>query len=85
MVKRGEMLSIDDVLDVLAIPLLGIVPDDDDIIIATNDGTPIAMNERSESGRAFRNIARRLLGEEVPFLELREQGFFARLLSFFGL
>lgn len=85
MVKRGEMLSIDDVLDVLAIPLLGVVPDDDDIIIATNDGTPIAMNERSESGRAFRNIARRLLGEEVPFLELREPGFFARLFSFLGL
>ncbi|MDQ4075544.1 MAG: septum site-determining protein MinD [Chloroflexota bacterium] len=82
MVRRGEMLSVEDVLDVLAVPLLGVVPDDEAIIIATNDGTPVAMNDRLLSGRAYQNIARRLLGEEVPFLELRERGFFERLLGF---
>ena len=85
MVKRGEMLSVDYVLDVLAIPLLCVIPDDEAIIISSNDLTPIAMNERSNSGRAFHNIARLRLGEEVPFLQLREPGFFARLFSLLGL
>lgn len=82
MVKRGEMLSQDDVLDVLSIPLLGIVPDDEAIIVSTNDGTPVATDERSLSGKAYRNIARRLMGEEVPFLELREKGLWERLFGF---
>jgi septum site-determining protein MinD len=82
MVKRGEMLSIEDVLDVLAIPLLGVVPDDEAVIIATNDGTPVAADNRSLSGRAYRNIARRLMGQDVPFLDLRERSFFERLFSF---
>jgi septum site-determining protein MinD len=82
MVKRGEMLSIEDVLDVLAIPLLGVVPDDEAVIIATNDGTPVAADDRSLSGRAYRNIARRLMGQDVPFLDLRERSFFERLFSF---
>ncbi len=82
MVRRGEMLSVEDVLDVLAIPLLGVVPDDEQIIISTNDGVPIATNEQSLPGRAYQNIARRLMGEEVPFLDLRERGFFERLFGF---
>ncbi len=82
MVKRGEMLSVDDVLDVLAIPLIGVVPDDETIVIATNDGTPVASNTRALSGRAYQNIARRLMGEEVPFLDLRERGFFEKLFGF---
>jgi septum site-determining protein MinD len=82
MVKRGDMLSVEDVLDVLAIPLLGVVPDDDAIVIATNDGTPVATDSRLLSGRAYQNIARRLLGEEVPLLDLRERGLFERLFGF---
>lgn len=82
MVKRGEMLSQEDVLDVLSIPLLGIVPDDEAIIVATNDGTPVAIDDKSLSGKAYRNIARRLMGEEVPFLELKEKGLWERLFGF---
>lgn len=83
MVKRGEMLSVQDVLDVLAIPLVGVIPDDESIIIATNDGTPVVMNSRSQAGKVYRHIARRLLGEEVPFVSL-EKGFWQRLFSFMG-
>jgi septum site-determining protein MinD len=80
MVKRGDMLSIDDVLDVLAIDLIGIVPEDEQIVIGSNRGTPVAMDNGSRAGQAFRNIAKRLRGENVPFMDLDKQdGFFSRL------
>jgi septum site-determining protein MinD len=80
MVKRGDMLSIDDVLDVLAIDLIGIVPEDEQIVIGSNRGTPVAMDNNSRAGQAFRNIAKRLRGENVPFMDLDKQdGFFSRL------
>ncbi len=80
MVKRGDMLSIDDVLDVLAIDLIGIVPEDELIVIGSNRGTPVALDEKSRAGQAFRNIARRLKGEPVPFMDLDKQdGFLSRL------
>jgi len=80
MVKRGDMLSIDDVLDVLAIDLIGIVPEDEQIVIGSNRGTPVALDEKSRAGQAFRNIAKRLRGENVPFMDLDKQdGFFSRL------
>jgi septum site-determining protein MinD len=80
MVKRGDMLSTDDVLDILAIPLLGVVPEDEGILVSTNRGSPAAMDERSRAGLAFRNIARRLKGEEVPFMPLDDnKGFFQKL------
>lgn len=82
MVKRGEMLSVEDVLDVLSIPLIGVVPDDEAVIVSTNDGTPVAADEKSLSGKAYRNIARRLMGEEVPFLSLKEKGLLERLFGF---
>lgn len=70
MVKRGDMLSIDDVLDILAIDLIGVIPDDEAIIISTNRGSPVALNGNSLPGQAFRNVARRVMGQQVPFLEL---------------
>lgn len=80
MVKRGDMLSIDDVLDVLAIDLIGIVPEDEQILVGSNRGNPVALDEKSRAGQAFRNIARRIKGEQVPFLDLdRNDGFLARL------
>ncbi|MBM4421816.1 MAG: septum site-determining protein MinD [Chloroflexi bacterium] len=80
MVKRGDMLSIDDVLDVLAIDLIGVVPEDEQIVIGSNRGNPVALDEKSRSGQAFRNIARRIKGEQVPFMDLDKQdGFFSRL------
>jgi len=80
MVKRGDMLSTEDVLDILAVPLLGIIPEDDIILVSTNRGAPVAMDEKSRAGQAFRNIARRLRGEEVPFMSLEDhRGFLAKL------
>jgi septum site-determining protein MinD len=80
MVKRGDMLSIDDVLDVLAIDLIGIVPEDEQIVVGSNRGTPVALDDKSRAGQAFRNIAKRLRGENVPFMDLDKQdGFFSRL------
>ena len=68
MVRRGEMMNIEDILDILAVDLIGIVADDEDIVISTNRGEPIAKNQLSAAGKSFRNIARRIAGEEVPFL-----------------
>ncbi|HSF81481.1 MAG TPA: septum site-determining protein MinD [Anaerolineales bacterium] len=74
MVRRGDMLSADDVLELLAVELIGLIPEDENVVTSTNRGTPVALNGKSRAGQAFRNIALRLNGEEVPFLELEEQG-----------
>jgi septum site-determining protein MinD len=74
MVKNHDMLSADDVLDLLGISLIGIVPEDDGVIIGSNRGAPVASDPKSRAGAAFRNIARRLQGEQVPFLEMEKQG-----------
>lgn len=76
MVRRGEMLDVDDVLELLAIELIGLVPDDDNIVTSTNRGTPVVLDGKSRSGQAFRNIARRLRGEQVPFIKMEEDGNF---------
>ncbi|QIB26589.1 septum site-determining protein MinD [Caloranaerobacter azorensis] len=70
MVKRGDMMNIDDMIDILAIELLGVVPDDEAIVISTNKGEPVVGDEKALSGKAYRNISRRILGEEVPLLDL---------------
>lgn len=81
MVERGEMLSIADVVELLAVELIGVVPEDQDVLIAANRGQPLAMSRNgSKAGHAFQNIARRMLGEEVPFQPLREPGMFERFL-----
>ena len=87
MVKRGDMLSPEDIIDILAIKLIGLVPEDETILISTNRGLPVALSlDQSQAGRAFHNIARRLLGEEVPFLSLDEQkGLLQRVFKRFGL
>ncbi|MCS6835266.1 MAG: septum site-determining protein MinD [Anaerolineae bacterium] len=85
MVRKGEMLSANDVTDILAIKVIGIVPEDESVIPASNSGIPVTLNEGSRAGLAFRNIARRLLGEDVPFMDLDEnKGFFQRLSKLFG-
>lgn len=67
MVRRGDMMSVDDVMDILSVPIIGTIPDDEDIVISTNQGEPLAgMN--SFAGQAYLNICRRILGESVPFL-----------------
>ena len=80
MVKRGEMLSTEDVLELLAVELVGLVPDDETVITSSNRGNPISIDGKSKAAQAFRNIALRLQGHKVPFLELREDGtLFGRL------
>ncbi|MBL8162568.1 MAG: septum site-determining protein MinD [Anaerolineae bacterium] len=85
MVRKGEMLSADDVTDILAIKLIGIVPEDETVVPASNSGVPVTLNENSRAGQAFRNIARRLTGEDVPFMQLTETGgFFQRIARLFS-
>ena len=74
MVRRGDMLNQQDVLDILAVRLLGIVPDDEEVVIAGNRGAPVVLNEHSRSGKAYERIVRRILGEEVPIPELNGHG-----------
>jgi septum site-determining protein MinD len=81
MVKKGDMLSVEDVLDLLAIKLIGIVPEDENVIVASNRGAPLTLDVKGRAGLAFHNISRRLMGEEVPFNELEVPGLWQRLLG----
>jgi septum site-determining protein MinD len=74
LVKRGEMMTQDDVVEVLAVDLVGIVPDDESIVISTNRGEAASTDRTSRAGQAYTNIARRLMGEDVPFLILDTTG-----------
>ncbi|MDZ4770668.1 MAG: septum site-determining protein MinD [Chloroflexota bacterium] len=67
MVRKGEMMSPEDVVDMLSIKLIGIVPEDDGVVSSSNAGQPIVLNEASKAGAAYKEIARRLTGEDVPF------------------
>jgi len=79
MVKRGEMMTLEDITEILSVDVIGVVPDDESIVISTNRGEPAASDEKSKAGSAYRDVARRILGEEVPFMNFEEKrGFFAR-------
>lgn len=83
MVKRGDMMSVDDVTEILSIPLLGIIPDDEQVVIGTNQGIPV-IGMQSAAGKAYDNICHRILGEDVEFLDLNHaQGFLHRLAGLF--
>ncbi len=80
MVRRGEMLSHEDVVELLAVELIGMIPEDETIITSTNRGAPIVLDGKSKAGQAFRNIALRLQGQDVPFVSLEDGGgLFGRL------
>ena len=86
MVKRGDMMNIDDIIDILAIDLIGVVPDDEKIIVSTNRGEPAVTDNKSLAGQAYRNVTRRIMGEEVPILELEaDEGFLFKLKKLFGI
>ena len=70
MVKRGNMMNVEDIIDILAVDLLGVVPDDEAIVISTNKGEPVVSEENPISSKAFRNICKRITGEEVELLDL---------------
>jgi len=85
MVRKGTMMSVADVNAILRLDLIGVVPDEREIIIATNRGTPVIDIEGSETGAAFRRIARRLLGEEIPIPAFEDKGsFFTRFMTTLG-
>lgn len=73
MVRKGDMMDINDIDDILAISILGVIPDDQDIIVSTNRGEAVVTNKKSRSGQAYRNVVRRILGEDVPFMNLQER------------
>ena len=82
MVRRGDMMSIEDVTDILGIPIIGAIPDDEEIVISTNQGEPlVGMN--SFAGQAYLNICRRVLGQEVPLMDLdKKRSLFTKVAGF---
>jgi len=85
MVKKGDMMDIDDIIEILAIDLLGIIPEDEYIIISTNRGEPAVTNPVAAASTAYKNIVRRLLGENIPFMKIEQNdGFFSRLKKVFN-
>lgn len=85
MVKRGDMMNIDDTLEILGIDLIGVVPDDEAIIRSTNMGEPIVTDQSNMAGRAYMNVVDRIMGKEVPFLDFDvHEGFLAKLKKLFS-
>ncbi len=86
MIKADEMMSVDDILEILAIPLIGIIPDNQKVILSSNRGEPLVLDEKlSTPGVTLKNIARRLNGEDVPFVDLMasQENFLNRLRRWF--
>ncbi|MBW4827283.1 MAG: septum site-determining protein MinD [Clostridiaceae bacterium] len=82
MVKKGDMMNIEDMIDILAIDLLGVVPDDEAIVVSTNRGEPVVSDQSTLAGKAYNNISRRIMGEEVELLNFdHEEGKFTRIMK----
>ncbi|MCL1997042.1 MAG: septum site-determining protein MinD [Defluviitaleaceae bacterium] len=73
MVSRGDMMAIEDVTEILAIDIVGVVPDDETVITSTNHGEPAVLDQSSKAGRAFSDISKRIAGQEVPFMDLESK------------
>ena len=85
LVKTNDMMSVDDVVEILSAELIGVIPEDTGIITSTNRGEPIVNNEKSLAGKAYINVARRIKGEDIPLLDLDEpKTFFEKLKRFFS-
>lgn len=84
MVKNGNMMSVEDIVELLAIKLLGVVPDDQEIIITSNKGEPAAINSKSSIGTAYKNIAQRIEGHQVPLMELETDNFIKKIKKLFS-
>lgn len=82
MVKKGDMMNIEDMIDILAIDLLGVVPDDEAIVVSTNRGEPVVSDQSTLAGKAYNNISRRIMGEEVELLNFDyEEGKFTKIMK----
>ncbi|MBR6033987.1 MAG: septum site-determining protein MinD [Clostridia bacterium] len=85
MVKKGEMMDVNDIVDLLSIELIGVVPDDEYIITQTNKGEPVVSNKKAPSGKAYMEIAKRILGENIEVsIPGRKQSFFEKLKKIFS-
>jgi septum site-determining protein MinD len=84
MVRQGDMLDMDDIDEILSIECIGQVPDDELVVTSTNRGEPVISNKDSLAGKAYSNIVGRICGENIPFLEFSEEGFFVKLKRVFG-
>lgn len=85
LIKKGDMLALDDTLDILGIELIGVVPEDENIIRSTNLGEPIVTNNKAMAGKAYRNISKRIMGEEITLLNIEDESSIAfRLKKLFG-
>ena len=84
MALSGDMRNIDDVLDILAIDLLGVVPEDSHVVISTDRGIPTVYEDKHVAAAAYLNIGRRILGQNVPLMRFQKHGFWARLRKLFG-
>jgi septum site-determining protein MinD len=85
MIQKGDMMDIEDIVEILSISLLGIIPEDEYIVVSTNRGEPAVANPSSVAGQSFKNIARRLTGEKVPLMDIRSnKGFFGWLKKLWG-
>ena len=85
MVKKGEMMEVEDIVDLLSVDLIGVVPDDEYIITQTNKGEPVIRNKRAPSGKAYIEIARRILGENIEVtIPGKETGLWAKIKSWFS-
>lgn len=86
MTKKGDMLDVNDIIETLSVKLIGVVPQDTNVTVSTNRGEPIVLDENAYAGKAFRNIAKRIVGEEVPLMDLNNSnsGFFHSIKKLFG-
>ena len=85
MIKKGEMMDVEDIVDLLSIDLIGVVPDDEYIITQTNKGEPVVIKEKAPSGKAYTEIARRILGENIDVtVPGRKEGLFSKMKGFFA-
>lgn len=89
LVQTNDMMSVEDVIDILSCELIGVIPEDTGIITSTNKGEPIVNDENSQAGQAYQNVAKRIQGEDVPFLDINEptgfDAFVAKIKKFFGI
>lgn len=83
LVKKGHMMNIDEIIDIIGINLIGIVLDEEDVIISGNRGEAVVTNNKSKAGQGYRNIVRRLNGEDVLIMEFEKKGFFRKIRNFF--
>ena len=82
--RDGELRDIDDILDILSIDLLGVVPEDKSIVLATDRGEPVSLNHRNYVAQAYQNIAQRIMGNNVPLMDFREPGLLGALARLLG-